>query len=216
MAAPTTPPDALLLITGSCPHCPSVLASLGTLLKAGRIGRLEAINIETRPDVAGELGVRTVPWLRLGSFELEGLHSFAELQHWAETAGTRGGTAAYLANLLKTGRLAQATSFLQREPGWLPALLDLLRDPAVDLHVRVGVSALAEAFTGAAALAALVPELGELLRHHDAHVRGDAVHILALSRDAAALPWLRIALDDESPQVRELAADALATNGSST
>lgn len=215
---PTTanPPDALLLVTGSCPHCPSVLASLAALLKAGKIGRLEAINIEARAEIARELGVRSVPWLRLGSFELEGLHSLAELEQWADAAGTRTGAAAYVADLLKAGRLAQTTAFLRREPDWMPALLDLLRDPATELHVRIGVNALAEAFAGDAALAALVPELGELLHYRDAHVRGDAVHFLALSGSTAAIPLLRVALDDASPQVRELAADALATGGSTT
>ena len=53
-----TPPDALLLIATGCPHCPTVLAGVGDLVKQGKIGRLEVVNIVTHPEVAQALGVR--------------------------------------------------------------------------------------------------------------------------------------------------------------
>ena len=48
--------------------------------RTGDIGRLEVVNIGARPDIAQQFGVRTVPWVRLGPFELEGLRSPAELE----------------------------------------------------------------------------------------------------------------------------------------
>ena len=42
-------PDALLLISTHCPHCPAMLASLADLVKQGTIGRLEAVNLEQHP-----------------------------------------------------------------------------------------------------------------------------------------------------------------------
>ena len=68
--ANTVPPDALLLLTSQCPHCPTVLQGLGELVKKGLIGRLEVVNIVARPDIAKQYGVRKVPWFRLGEFEL--------------------------------------------------------------------------------------------------------------------------------------------------
>ena len=65
-------PDALLLLAPGCPHCPAVLEGLSGLLKEGVIGRLEAVNAAIHPERAAELGVRTVPWARIGPFELEG------------------------------------------------------------------------------------------------------------------------------------------------
>ena len=96
-------PDALLLIASGCPHCPTVLQGLSELVKAGVIGRLEVVNIGAHPEIAQGHGVRGVPWLRLGPFELEGLRAPAELRRWAERAGSNAGMADYVAELLKTG-----------------------------------------------------------------------------------------------------------------
>ena len=70
-----TAPDALLLMGTHCPYCPTVLQGLESLREAGIIRKLEAINIEEHPEIAQAAGVRTVPWVRIGPFELEGLRS---------------------------------------------------------------------------------------------------------------------------------------------
>ena len=104
---PTTArPDALLLITSTCSHCPSVLQALSELVKAGHIGRLEVVNIGFHPEVAQHHSVRSVPWIRIGEFELEGRYLMAELRQWAERAGTPAGLAEYFHDQLKNGALA--------------------------------------------------------------------------------------------------------------
>lgn len=213
MSDPATVPDALLLMTSSCPHCPAVLQGLGELVKTGRIGRLEVINIEVRPEVAQALGVRGVPWLRIGPFQLEGLHTPAELKQWAERAGTPESMADYFRESLTTGKLAKVTAAIDEDPSRLDALLRLLADPATDLHVRVGIGAVIEGLSGSAALAQRIDQLGALTQAKDAHIRGDACHYLALTRDPRAKPYLERLLNDPEPQVRELAADGLAALG---
>ncbi|MBI5612553.1 MAG: HEAT repeat domain-containing protein, partial [Gammaproteobacteria bacterium] len=47
----------------------------------------------------------------------------------------------------------------------------------------------------------------------DAHIRGDACHYLALTRDSRAITHLECLLNDPERQVRELAADGLAALG---
>ena len=64
-----------MLLGTHCPYCPTVLKELGELVKSGVIGKLVVVNIEQHPEVARELGVRSVPWVRIGPFELEGLRS---------------------------------------------------------------------------------------------------------------------------------------------
>ncbi|MDZ7585953.1 MAG: thioredoxin family protein, partial [Thiobacillus sp.] len=86
-------PDALLLISTHCPHCPAMLAALADLVKQGTIGRLEAVNLEQRPEVGQALGVRSVPWLRIGRIELAGVHGKAELAGWAAKADSEAGLA---------------------------------------------------------------------------------------------------------------------------
>jgi thioredoxin-like negative regulator of GroEL len=126
--ANNTPPDALLLLGTRCPHCPTVLNALAAMVKAGVIGTLRAVNIEQRPDIAQELGVRSVPWVRIGPFELEGLRSEKELRDWAAKAGTTAGLGAWLDELLATGEIKRALALVQSEAGALDALLQLFAD----------------------------------------------------------------------------------------
>lgn len=206
----STPPDALLLLAPGCPHCPVVLDGLARLVKDGRLGRLEVVNIAVRPERAAELGVRSVPWVRIGAFVLDGLHSPAELAHWAARAGTADGVRDYVRARLKAGALAELEGALAHHPQWLHALLPLVADPETELHVRLGLGALLESLAGSAALQALVPALGELSAHADHRVRSDACHYLALTGSRDAVPFLRARLQDDQPEVREIAQESLA------
>jgi Thioredoxin domain/HEAT repeats len=204
-----TPPDALLLLGTRCPHCPIVLAALTAMVKAGIIGTFRAVNIEQRPDIAQELGVRSVPWVRIGSIELEGLRSEKELRDWAEKAGTPAGLSAWLGELLTTGRINRALTLVQSEPAGLEALLQLFADPETQLNTRIGISAIMEDLAGTGQLRGLAGRLGELTRHDEARIRGDACHYLELTGDPAAVVYLRPLLDDPDAEVREVAQEAL-------
>ncbi|MDH3948815.1 MAG: thioredoxin family protein, partial [Gammaproteobacteria bacterium] len=104
-ATTSSPPDAELLIATGCAHCPVVLEGISTLIKEGVISSLRVTNIANQPERAQELGVRSVPWLQLGPFTLQGLHSPAELREWAERAGSMDGMSVYLHDQLKQGNL---------------------------------------------------------------------------------------------------------------
>ncbi|MBP9916609.1 MAG: HEAT repeat domain-containing protein [Thiobacillaceae bacterium] len=204
------PPDALMLMSGHCPHCPALLAGLSELLKRGGIGRLEVVNIEVHGEVAASLGVRGVPWVRLGPFELVGALSSGELAVWARRAMSPEGMADAFHDLLKTGGALQVLRLVRDEPGRLAGLLPIVANPDASLNVRLGAGMVFEAFAASPELRALVPALCDLLRHDDARVRADAAHVLGLSRDAAARPCLEPLLGDADADVREIAADSLA------
>ncbi|HFD81350.1 MAG TPA: HEAT repeat domain-containing protein [Gammaproteobacteria bacterium] len=203
------PPDALLLLTSRCPHCPTVLQGLAELVKQGLIGRLEAVNIEARPDIARQYGVRSVPWFRIGDFELEGLHSPAELRQWAQRAATPAGIGEYYTELFKSGQLAKALSSVHRNPHHLEALLELMADPDTELTVRIGISAVMEDLAGSEALRAQLPTLLALATHDDPRVRADTSHFLALTRSRAALEALKKLAQDPERAVSNLARDSL-------
>lgn len=204
-----TAPEALLLITSSCPYCPTVFAALGELLKSGHIGRLEAVNIGVHPEVARAHGVRSVPWVKLGPFELEGLYSAAELRQWAERAGTPEGLAEYFHELLKAGQLAKVSAHAARDPAALDALLALLGDTDTELTVRIGINAVFEGLEGQAPLERAVGPLVALVTHRDAHIRGDAAHLLSLTRDPRAAAALERLLDDPVSDIRDIAREGL-------
>lgn len=202
-------PDALLLLSTHCPHCPAVLAALADLVKQGAVGRLEAVNLEQHPEVGQALGVRSVPWVRIGRIELAGVHSKAELAEWATKADSEVGLADWLHQLLKEGQLPRAQAAIEADPALLAAVLPIVGNVDASLNVRLGAGVLLEHFAGTDTLRALLPRLAELSRHADARVRADACHYLGLTRDAAAKPWLEPRLTDDDADVREIAAESL-------
>ena len=202
-------PDALLLLSSHCPHCPAVLTALGDLLKQGVIGKLEAVNLEQRPDVAQALGVRSVPWTRIGRIELAGAQSKAELADWAAKADSEAGMADWFHLLLKEGQLPKVQALIEDQPELLAAVLPIVGNVEASLNVRLGAGVLLEEFAGTGTLRVLLPRLGDLSQHEDARVRADACHYLGLTGDAAARTWLEARITDEDADVREIAAESL-------
>jgi thiol-disulfide isomerase/thioredoxin len=202
-------PDALLLISTHCPHCPAVLAALADLVKQGTIGRLEAVNLEQHPEIGQSLGVRSVPWVRIGRIELAGVHGKSELATWAGKADTEEGLTDYFHMLLKEGQLPRAQAAIEADPALLDAVLPIVGNVEASLNVRLGAGVLLEHFAGSDTLRALLPRLGELSQHADARVRADACHYLGLSGDVAAKPWLEARIADDDADVREIAAESL-------
>jgi len=206
---PQTAPHALLLTAPGCPHCPGVKAALEKLHQEGVIGQLEVISISEQPERAAELGVRSVPWLKLGAFILTGAQTPQQLRQWAERAADPDGMGRYLAHLLKEGGLGEAQKLLAAQPQHLGALLALLEDEQSPIQVRLGVSAILEGLEGSAALRGLLPALIALSEHPDHRLRSDACHFLGLRHDEGARAALHRCQYDDHPEVREIAAEAL-------
>jgi hypothetical protein len=201
--------EALLLIAPGCPHCASVLEGLGTLVKEGAVARLEIVNIAVEPAAARERGVRAVPWMRVGPFELSGLHSLGELRHWTELAGREDGMSHYLADLLATGRRAEVATRVQRDPALLSRLVDLLGDSESGLSIRIGVMATLEELQETGLLAGLADRIAPLTRHTEPRIRADACHAISLTGAPGVMELLQPCLEDPDPEVRETAADAV-------
>lgn len=208
-----TPPDALLLLAPGCPHCPAVFEGLSLLLKEGAIGRLDAVNVVAHPDRARELGVRGVPWVRVGEFELDGALTIGELRRWVELAGREAGRRAYFLHLLKNGRRDRVEEMARRDPERLLTLVDLLADEDASMAVRLGIGAVLEELQASGLARVMVPGLGELTRHPDALTRADACHYLSIIGGSGIVPYLRACLEDTDANVREIAAESLGELG---
>lgn len=192
-----------------CPYCPTVLQALEQLAGSGDIGKLESYFIEENPDLAGELGVRSVPWVRIGPFELDGLRSAKELREWANRAGSTRGMADYFNELLSTGNVDKALKIIHADHTSAAALLLLFEDPDTQLNTRIGISAIMEELEGSDLIASLTDRLGLLSQHEDERVRGDAIHYLSLTRSKDAVPFIESHLNDESAGIREIAQESL-------
>jgi hypothetical protein len=205
----TTVPDALLFTAPGCPHCPGVKSALENLESEGLIGKLDVLSVPEHPERAAELGVRSVPWLKLGEFILTGAQSPQQLREWAERAADSEDMDSYLQHLLANGELKQAEALLEKAPQHIQALLPVLEKTDTPIQVRLGISALIEGLEGSATLRQLLPSLIAMSEHQDHRLRSDACHFLGLSHSPEAEAALRQRLDDIHPEVREIAADAL-------
>jgi thiol-disulfide isomerase/thioredoxin len=202
-------PDALLLLTTGCAHCPGVLEVLSQLLKQGRIGRLEAINIVNHPEAAQTVGTRSVPWTRIGPFELAGALTPTEITRWVELAESEAGFADYFIHLLETRRPHKISQLIERQPETLAQLIGLLANETTPMTVRIGVGVVLEEFEGSPLLASGLEALNTLADSTQANVRADAAHYLGLTHHPHAIPPLKQLLDDDHPDVREIAGEAL-------
>jgi hypothetical protein len=206
------PVDALVYIGTGCPHCPVVVDGLARLVKDGRLARLEVVNLGAASPAPGD-AVRSVPWMRIGPFELVGSIPPGELADWAERAASGEGWAAYYAYLLEHRRLEEVERLVHERPTTLIDLLDLLGDADTPMALRIGIGALLEGLVGQAVLTQAVPVLMQLTLSDLPQTRADACHFLGLAGDREAIPAVRRLLDDEQPDVSEIAAETLALLG---
>ena len=202
-------PDALLLLTPGCTHCPVVLQALTEALKAGHLGRLDAVNIAEHPEVAKSVGARSVPWFRIGPFELDGLYTPAELKAWIEHAAHDTGWAPYFSSLLAQGRLPRALKLLWADAARLADVIALAGSLEIPMVARIGVGAILEEFEGHDALRDHIPDLVALTRSPEPQVRADACHYLALTSAAEVADHVRPLLDDADAEVRGIAEETL-------
>jgi len=204
-------PQALLLTGPGCPHCASVRQALETLVNEGALGGIEEIDLSLAPQRAEALGVRSVPWMRLGTIELSGLHSLAELRHWAGLAARPEGLDLHLADLLANGQRAQVLSRVRREPALISRLAALIGNPDSELSVRIGVMATLEELQEDGLLNGQATHFLEHLAHPAPRVRADACHALTLVGGDDALAALQACRDDPDPEVMETARDGIET-----
>jgi len=116
-----------------------------------------------------------------------------------------------VADYMEEGLLENIVIMFKHDRTLFPMVADLLQDER--LRVRMGAVALVEA------LAEIDPEgvttiadaVAPLLRDASATIRGDAAYSVGLTGSGAHLEGLRDLLDDPFADVREIAADALAT-----
>jgi hypothetical protein len=214
MPEPTSsPPDALLLIAPGCSHCPVVLEALARLVKEGAVGRLEVVNIAAHPEEARAAGTRSVPWLRLGPFELEGAHSYGELRDWTSAASGTPDYGLYFSHLLQSRRLDRVVRAIEAAPERLDDLIALIGSLDTPMGVRIGAGAVLEELQGTETIRRAVSPLERLCRADEPQIRADACHYLALTGDPEVPGIVRPLLEDADPEVREIARETLAAVG---
>lgn len=199
----------LMLMGTQCTYCGPMMQILTEIMKTGQLADLRIVNIEEDPQLAVQLGVRSVPWLQIGPFELQGSRSKQEILLWLKRASSSEGLSEYLEEVLLEGNLEYANKLIQRYPQALENIIDLMADPEAKINLRLGVGVIIEDMAESESFKAVTPRLIEYLSNDDARIRGDACHYLSLTKDASYVPDIKKLLADESEEVREIAQDSL-------
>ena len=202
-------PAVLMLMSRQCTYCGPMMQALTELMKVGQIAELRIVNIESSPELAVQLGVRSVPWLQIGPFELLGSRSKQEMLLWIERSSSPAGFKTYLDEVLSEGKLDYASRLLESYPQALETIIEMMADPEAKINVRLGVGVLIEDMAESVEFKAVIPRLIDYLSSKDARIRGDACHYLSLTRDVSHIPLIERLLSDESEEVREIAQDSL-------
>jgi len=198
-----------MFLSETCPHCPQVLQSLTDLLKAGNLASLKLLNISYHSRQAQMLNIRSLPWVKIGPFEIEGLSPAHEYAKWASAVNTIEGLRNYLKLLLETGQLKKAENIIESEDGGFEALIALLADVEANIAVRTGASALLEAHEGSQKLKQAMPVIAEMLKSGKANIRADTCYFLGLTHNPMAISLLQPMLRDGNKQVHELASESI-------
>ena len=202
-------PDVLMLMASHCTYCGPMKIILSDLKAQGSINELQIVNIEENPELAAELGVRSVPWLQIGPFELQGARTRKELELWLLRASSFEGVSDYFSEVLAEGKIDYANKLIKRHPETLSNIIDLMADAEAKINVRLGVGVIIEELAESDIFKSVIPQLIEYLSHGDARVRGDACHYLSLTKDTSYIPVIEKMLSDESEEVKEIAQDSL-------
>lgn len=205
-------PDALLLMTGGCPHCPAALQALTVLLKEGAIGRLEVINVAVHIEEAESRGVQSVPWIRIGPFEVEGAATPAKLRELARGVNDDGVFDAWLLETLKAGKRRKFEELVKQDPQRIHALARLMKNPEASMAIRLGIGAVLEELQGTGFTEPLMTDLAGMLASDDRLLRADACHFLTLIGGEAIRPRMLACVDDADPEIREMAQEWLDEN----
>ena len=203
------PVIALLLTTPGCAHCAALKKILDKLVNEDKIDQLDVVDVTKQPDIAGQYGVKSVPWLQLGDFQFRGSMTEKELRQWLDHLNSKQGNSHYIKHLLTNGELNTVIQMVHDSRQDIMDLLPLVQEADLDYKVRLGISAVFEELEGDDKLKNIVDDLGELARHESPRVRSDAAHFLALTHSDNAIPYLQQLAADKNSEVREIAEDAL-------
>ncbi|MBT5230935.1 MAG: HEAT repeat domain-containing protein [Methylococcales bacterium] len=111
---------------------------------------------------------------------------------------------------LSNGQPNKVIKHLESHQHQLTDLIKLLESAELEMHIRLGVSAVLESFAGKAAMLSIIPQLQRLTLHTEVHLRSDACYFLGLTGQREAIAILEHALADEHEEVQTSAQEALA------
>ena len=196
-----------LLMAPTCPNCPLVVRTCGEVAAAAPEVEVTVIDVQFFSELAGSC--RSVPTLIIdGAYTVVGALSARRLVELLKTRGGPRYLEDALSSMLEAGRLAEIGPLLQSEAGHA-ALAVIMGQGTMQqkMGMMLAVEQLLEHQPHG--LDAAVPELLPLLESEVPTLRGDAADLLGRIGAPGAHAGLSRLLEDDNPDVREVAEEAL-------
>ena len=210
MSEPLNAASQVTLFTSPhCAFCPTVSKIFTRLNEQGLITNFEKFDLTTHPELAEKYNIRSVPWFKINDLEFFGAHSATEIEYWISHSKTPAGILRYITEALEAGKLGQIENLIRAHPDWLKISLKILADSSSPIQARIGLGAVIENFCGDNILLAILPGLESLITNEDHRVRADACHYLGMIPSDKIEELLTRCLNDQHPEVREVAEDGL-------
>jgi hypothetical protein len=196
-----------LLVAPTCPNCPTVVRACGQVAAVAPQLTMTVIDVQFFTELAGSC--RSVPTLIIdGAYTVVGPISTPELVELLERRRQPGYLAVALASMLEAGRLSEIGPLLQSEDG-AAALASIMRDGSMQQKMGLMLAVEEVLETQPHALDGAAKELIPLLSSEVVTVRGDVADLLGRIGTPGARDALSRLLQDENPDVREAAEEAL-------
>jgi hypothetical protein len=114
-----------------------------------------------------------------------------------------------IADYMEQGFLENIIDMFKHDRRLYPFIGDLLSDERG--RVRLGAVALVEELNNGYRdeIVSVIPHIARNLRNENPTIRGDTAYLLGIIGHRDALPYLREAMNDENPMVREIIEESI-------
>lgn len=193
-----------VFIAGACPHCPQAVRAANRIALTNPQVTTVIIDAQQFPDLAERHNAKSVPITILdGELSIVGIVPPAKLAEKILSRDDPAYKTEIFRSLAETGRFDAAAEKIH--DGFVPAW----QKSATQL--RMGLMMVAEKVlqNDPHGLDSLVPGLIESTKSKDAALRGDTADLLGQIGHPSAVEALKSLLNDENPDVAEIAQEAL-------
>ena len=199
-----------VMISPTCPHCPTVVGLLNQLAMTSTYLEVTIIDITLFAQFAQKYNIRAVPTLVIdGQEQLVGTVSEDLLVDKLTNQSPATFHPDSFKKIVKEGDADKLAGMMVADGDVYTAALELLADP--DWSVRMGMMVVLEevAMVSSDLVQRVYPYVVDLLDHGDANQRGDMAYLLGIIGNVDVLGPLNLLLNDRNPEVAEAAFEAV-------
>jgi glutaredoxin len=204
-----SPANITVLVAAACPHCPTVVRMVLAFAAHQPLLNVNIVDVTQFVDLIDRYKVRSTPTVIINdAATYVGQVSEEQIVNHLVSEGKEGSLTEVFKSMIDAGRADDAAELLCRE-NRPQDILPIYNSE--EFSTRMGALVVMEEALeiNPKSLHPILHDLIALLSGEDIALRGDTADLLGSIGDPKAIPALQTLLEDENPDVREAAQDAL-------